>query len=187
MNWSIDPAGQDNSASFDLAGGLMGLVSGDIVKSGDMVVTTTVLTIGIRGTAILIDTGFKVARTPDGGLTFSSSNSEGQTVVLTVSPDGTTGQVVVNNAADDTSTVLTNAGTAVVVDSAGGVTVGQVDSGTLSAQFGAVVAALQAATGSDLTGTGDDVTPEQIDDIEAAIEALLDAIENPAQDDASPD
>ena len=47
-----DPAGQDSSASFDLAGGLMGLVSGDIVKTGNMIVTTPVSTIGIRGTTV---------------------------------------------------------------------------------------------------------------------------------------
>ena len=47
-----DPAGQHSSASFDLAGGRLGLVSGDIAKSGDMVVTTPVSTIGIRGTTL---------------------------------------------------------------------------------------------------------------------------------------
>jgi hypothetical protein len=176
-----DPAGQDSSASFDLAGGLMGLVSGDIVKTGNMIVTTPVSTIGIRGTTVLIDSGYTVTRNANGSYSFSGFSQNGQQISLTISPDGTTGTVNVLSP-DGSSTTLAQSGDAVVIGDDFSVTAKTVDAAELTAKFGAIVTALQTATGSDLVGTVDgDVG--NVDAIEDAIQELLDLIENPAQDD----
>ena len=49
-----DPGSDSNVASFSLVQGLFVLVSGDVVKTGDMTVETPVATIGIRGTSAAI-------------------------------------------------------------------------------------------------------------------------------------
>ncbi|MBT6204545.1 MAG: hypothetical protein HOI34_12700 [Rhodospirillaceae bacterium] len=111
---------------FDLAGGLMGLVLGDIVQTGDMTVTTPVSTIGIRGTTVLIDTGYTVTRNADNSYTFSSFSQDGQQVSLTISPDGTTGTVNVLSP-DGSSTTLAQSGDAVIVSDDFSVTATTVD------------------------------------------------------------
>ena len=104
----------------------MGLVLGDIVQTGDMTVTTPVSTIGIRGTTVLIDTGYTVTRNADNSYTFSSFSQDGQQVSLTISPDGTTGTVNVLSP-DGSSTTLAQSGDAVIVSDDFSVTATTVD------------------------------------------------------------
>lgn len=182
-----DPAGQDNSALFTLAGGLMGLVSGDILKSGDMTVTTPVSTIGIRGTGVLIDTGTVVRRLPGGTLAVQTTTDTGEVVSLVLSPDGTVGTVTVVNQADGSLTQLSAFGDTVTTATVGGGAV-QVRStltpAQINATFGPVVRALQNAMGLDLT---DPANAAEAEALQEALQEVLDTIEeNPSQD-ASPD
>ena len=50
-----DPASSVNTASFSLVQGLFVMVSGDVAKTGEMVIETPVSTIGIRGTSVVIE------------------------------------------------------------------------------------------------------------------------------------
>ncbi len=50
-NLVYDPSSDGNSAAFSLVQGLFVLVSGDIVKTGEMNIETPVSTVGIRGTS----------------------------------------------------------------------------------------------------------------------------------------
>jgi len=174
-----DPAGQNSSALFDLAGSLMGLVSGDIVKTGNMTVTTPVSTIGIRGTTVLIDSGYTVTRNNDGSYEFSGFSQDGQQILLTISPDGTTGTVSVV-CPNVSTTTLAQSGEAVVVSDDFSMTATTIDATELTAKFGAIVTALEAATGSNITGTVE--VTESTDAVEDALQELMHVIENPAQD-----
>lgn len=171
-----DPDGQNSVASFDLAGGLMGLVSGDIVKTGDMTVTTPVSTIGIRGTAVLINTFTSVTRQPNGGFLVTASGTQGEIISLGINPDGTVGTVTVTSGGIEST--LTAAGTATV----GGVPT-PLDAAAIQAAFGNVATALENATGANFT---DDLGTVEEEAVQDAIEELLELLENPNQDDSSP-
>ena len=171
-----DPDGQNSVASFDLAGGLMGLVSGDIVKTGDMTVTTPVSTIGIRGTAVLINTFTSVTPRAGGGFTVSALGTQEEVVTLVVNADGTVGAVLVTN--DGVNTLLSAAGQSVV-----GRQITTLDAAVVQAAFGAVLTALTNATGANYT---DDTTTDEEEAVQDAIEELLELLENPNQDDSSP-
>jgi len=68
--------GTANSALFSLVQGTFSLVAGQVAKSGDMRVETPVATMGIRGTAVLVEI----------------SSADGQTrFSVMVEPDGSTG------------------------------------------------------------------------------------------------
>ena len=122
-----------------------------------------------------------MTRNANGSYSFSGFSQNGQQISLTISPDGTTGTVNVLSP-DGSSTTLAQSGDAVVIGDDFSVTAKTVDAAELTAKFGAIVTALQTATGSDLVGTVDgDVG--NVDAIEDAIQELLDLIENPAQDD----
>lgn len=182
-----DPASQANVGLFSLAGGLMGLVSGDIVKTGDMTVTTPVSTIGIRGTGVLINSGTVVRRLPGGTLAVQTTTATGEVVTLVLSPDGTVGTVTVVNNADGTLTTLSAFGDTVTTSTIGGGAV-QVKStltpAELRATFGPLIQALQDAFGLDLT---DPANAAEAEALQQAIQDVLDTIEeNPSQD-ASPD
>lgn len=68
--------GSNNSALISLVQGTIGFVAGQVAKSGDMRVDTPVATMGIRGTAVLIE--------------ISANNGQTKFSVL-VEPNGTTG------------------------------------------------------------------------------------------------
>ena len=178
-----DPAGQDNSALFTLAGGLMGLVSGDVLKTGDMTVTTPVSTIGIRGTAVLINSGTTVTRQPDGSLEVQTTTETGEIVTLVLSPDGTLGTVTVTNNETGQVTTLEVFSESVTTTTVNGGAVqlrSLLSRGELVAKFAPVLRALQAATGKDL---GDPANAEEAESLQEALQDLFDTFE----DDASPD
>ena len=60
-----DPNGSSNSSLLSLVQGTITFVAGETAKHGDMKVDTPVATIGIRGTAVLIEIGFEVSCPPD--------------------------------------------------------------------------------------------------------------------------
>ena len=55
-----DPNGSNNSSLLSLVQGTITFVAGETAKKGDMRVDTPVATMGIRGTAVLVEIGFEV-------------------------------------------------------------------------------------------------------------------------------
>jgi hypothetical protein len=75
-NFVFNPGGTGNSAAISLVQGTFSFVAGQVAKTGEMRVETPVATMGIRGTAVLVEI----------------SASDGQTrFSVMVEPDGTTG------------------------------------------------------------------------------------------------
>lgn len=82
-----DPNGSDNKSLMSLVAGTISFVAGATAKNGDMKVDTPVATMGIRGTAVLVEIDFSV---PGPGLPAAPS---GKFQVL-VEPNGTTGSYI---------------------------------------------------------------------------------------------
>ncbi|WP_257166230.1 VCBS domain-containing protein [Bradyrhizobium sp. SRS-191] len=80
-----DPNGSNNSSLISLVAGTISFVAGETAKHGDMKVDTPVATMGIRGTAVLVEIDFAVPG--QGGL------PDAKFQVL-VEPDGRTGSYV---------------------------------------------------------------------------------------------
>src|SRR5207237_2027655 len=80
-----DPNGSDNKSLLSLVAGTISFVAGATAKHGDMKVDTPVATMGIRGTAVLVEIDFTVpgqGGTPDAKFQ------------VLVEPDGTTGSYI---------------------------------------------------------------------------------------------
>jgi VCBS repeat-containing protein len=80
-----DPNGSNNSSLISLVAGTISFVAGETAKHGDMKVDTPVATMGIRGTAVLVEIDFSVPG--QNGL------PDAKFQVLT-EPDGTTGSYI---------------------------------------------------------------------------------------------
>ncbi len=80
-----DPNGSNNSSLLSLVAGTITFVAGETAKHGDMKVDTPVATMGIRGTAVLVEIDFTV---PGG-----QSAPDAKFQVL-VEPDGTAGSYI---------------------------------------------------------------------------------------------
>ena len=80
-----DPNGSNNSSLLSLVAGTISFVAGETAKHGDMKVDTPVATMGIRGTAVLVEIDFNVPN--QNGL------PDAKFQVL-VEPDGTTGSYI---------------------------------------------------------------------------------------------
>ena len=178
-----DPSSQANSGLFTLAGGVIGLVSGDMLKTGDMMVTTPVSTIGIRGTAVLIDSGTIVTVDGQGNYVLTASGTGGETISLVVSPDGTIGVVnVVNNETGQTTT-LSRFGDTVVTQVVNGSSIQSTSKATtdqIRRKFNRVLLALQNATGKDL---GDSANVAEKEELEEALKELFEETEEEASND----
>ena len=79
-----DPNGSNNSSLISLVAGTISFVAGETAKHGDMKIDTPVATMGIRGTAVLVEIDFSAAI---GG----SPDAKFQVLV---EPDGTTGSYI---------------------------------------------------------------------------------------------
>jgi fibronectin-binding autotransporter adhesin len=79
-----DPNGSNNSSLLSLVAGTITFVAGETAKHGDMKVDTPVATMGIRGTAVLVQIDFTV---PGQG----APDAKFQVLV---EPDGTTGSYI---------------------------------------------------------------------------------------------
>src|SRR5436305_4416986 len=80
-----DPNGSNNSSLLSLVAGTISFVAGQTAKHGDMKIDTPVATMGIRGTAVLVQIDFLVAGQGD--------TPDAKFQVL-VEPDGTTGSYI---------------------------------------------------------------------------------------------
>jgi VCBS repeat-containing protein len=79
-----DPNGSNNSSLLSLVAGTISFVAGETAKHGDMKVDTPVATMGIRGTAVLVEIDFDI---PQGGV-------PGAKFQVLVEPDGTLGRYI---------------------------------------------------------------------------------------------
>ena len=80
-----DPNGSNNSSLISLVAGTISFVAGETAKHGDMKVDTPVATMGIRGTAVLVEIDFNI---PGQG---GAPDAKFQVLV---EPDGTTGSYI---------------------------------------------------------------------------------------------
>jgi VCBS repeat-containing protein len=80
-----DPNGSNNSALLSLVAGTISFVAGETAKHGDMKVDTPVATMGIRGTAVLVEIDFDVP---------AQGGAPAAKFQVLVEPDGTTGKYV---------------------------------------------------------------------------------------------
>ncbi|MHC2331250.1 VCBS domain-containing protein [Bradyrhizobium sp. USDA 4454] len=81
----FDPNGSSNSSLMSLVSGTISFVAGATAKHGDMKVDTPVATMGIRGTAVLVEIDFDVQGS--GGVPPAKFQ-------VLVEPDGTTGSYI---------------------------------------------------------------------------------------------
>ncbi len=80
-----DPNGSDNSTLISLVAGTISFVAGQTAKHGDMKIDTPVATMGIRGTAVLVEIDFDVPG--------QNGKPEAKFQVL-MEPDGTIGSYI---------------------------------------------------------------------------------------------
>ena len=108
-----DPNGSDNKSLLSLVQGTISFVAGATAKKGDMKVDTPVATMGIRGTAVLVEIDFEV---PGQG---SAPPAKFQVLV---EPDGTTGSYILFDKTTLTPIATVNrAGTQTIINGQGGV------------------------------------------------------------------
>jgi len=80
-----DPNGSSNSSLLSLVAGTITFVAGETAKHGDMKIDTPVATMGIRGTAVLVEIDFNVP---------GQSGAPNASFQVLVEPDGTTGSYI---------------------------------------------------------------------------------------------
>ncbi len=80
-----DPNGSNNSSLLSLVAGTITFVAGETAKHGDMKVDTPVATMGIRGTAVLVEIDFDVP---------GQNGTPDAMFQVLVEPDGTTGSYI---------------------------------------------------------------------------------------------
>jgi VCBS repeat-containing protein len=90
-----DPNGSSNSSLLSLVQGTITFVAGETAKHGDMKVDTPVATMGIRGTAVLVEIGFEVA----------SNNGVPVKFQVLVEPGGRVGSYFLYSKADPTQII----------------------------------------------------------------------------------
>ena len=86
-----DPNGSSNSSLLSLVAGTITFVAGETAKHGDMKVDTPVATMGIRGTAVLVEVDFEVPLTSPSPNPPPAPSAKFQVLV---EPDGTTGSYI---------------------------------------------------------------------------------------------
>jgi fibronectin-binding autotransporter adhesin len=80
-----DPNGSNNSSLISLVAGTISFVAGETAKHGDMKVDTPVATMGIRGTAVLVEIDFSVP---------GQNGAPSANFQVLVEPDGSTGSYI---------------------------------------------------------------------------------------------
>lgn len=108
-----DPNGSDNRSLISLVQGTISFVAGATAKKGDMKVDTPVATMGIRGTAVLVEIDFEVP----GQTTAPPAKFQ-----VLVEPDGTTGSYILFDKTTLTPIATVNrAGTQTIINGQGAV------------------------------------------------------------------
>ena len=121
-----DPNGSNNSTLFSLVAGTISFVAGQTAKHGDMKIDTPVATMGIRGTAVLVEIDFVV---PLPNLAPAQSPAivpvPTASFQVLVEPDGTTGNYILFDKTTLMPLMTVNEAGKVVSISNGIVSVGQ--------------------------------------------------------------
>ncbi|MFG3597337.1 VCBS domain-containing protein [Bradyrhizobium sp. RDI18] len=108
-----DPDGSDNKSLLSLVQGTISFVAGATAKKGDMKVDTPVATMGIRGTAVLVEIDFEVP---------GQGGAPPAKFQVLVEPDGTTGSYILFDKTTLTPIATVNqAGTQTIVSGQGAV------------------------------------------------------------------
>ncbi len=91
-----DPNGSNNSSLLSLVAGTISFVAGETAKHGDMKVDTPVATMGIRGTAVLVEIDFQIPLTDPNAPPPPGPPPPPPTATfqVLVEPDGTTGSYI---------------------------------------------------------------------------------------------
>jgi VCBS repeat-containing protein len=124
-----DPNGSDNKSLLSLVQGTISFVAGATAKKGDMKIDTPVATMGIRGTAVLVEIDFEVP---------SQGGAPPAKFQVLVEPDGTTGSYILFDKTTLTPiATVSQAGTQTIINGQG--TVSFVSSAQLSADAQKVI------------------------------------------------
>ena len=108
-----DPNGSNNSSLLSLVQGTISFVAGATAKHGDMKVDTPVATMGIRGTAVLVEIDFEVQ---------GQGSAPPAKFQVLVEPDGTTGSYILFDKTTLTPIATVNqAGTQTIISGQGNV------------------------------------------------------------------
>ena len=108
-----DPNGSDNKSLLSLVQGTISFVAGATAKKGDMKVDTPVATMGIRGTAVLVEIDFDVP---------AQGGAPPAKFQVLVEPDGTTGSYILYDKTTLTQIATVNrAGTQTIINGQGAV------------------------------------------------------------------
>ena len=108
-----DPNGSDNKSLLSLVQGTISFVAGATAKKGDMKVDTPVATMGIRGTAVLVEIDFEVQ---------SQGGAPPAKFQVLVEPDGTTGSYILFDKTTLTPiATVSQAGTQTIINGQGSV------------------------------------------------------------------
>jgi VCBS repeat-containing protein len=108
-----DPNGSDNKSLLSLVQGTISFVAGATAKKGDMKIDTPVATMGIRGTAVLVEIDFDVP---------SQGGAPPARFQVLVEPDGTTGSYILFDKTTLTPiATVSQAGTQTIINGQGAV------------------------------------------------------------------
>ncbi|MDP2354562.1 MAG: VCBS domain-containing protein [Beijerinckiaceae bacterium] len=108
-----DPAGSNNSALLSLVQGTISFVAGEAAKHGNMKVDTPVATMGIRGTAVLVEIDFEVR---------AGGNAPPVKFQVLIEPNGTTGSYILYDKATlNPIATVSQAGTQTIISGGGDV------------------------------------------------------------------
>jgi VCBS repeat-containing protein len=136
-----DPNGSSNSSLISLVQGTISFVAGATAKKGDMKVDTPVATMGIRGTAVLVEIDFVVP---------GQGGAPPAKFQVLVEPDGTTGSYILFDKTTLTPIATVNqAGTQTIVNGQG--TVNFLSSVQLSPDAQKIISDVFALKFTDLT------------------------------------
>ena len=150
-----DPNGSDNKSLLSLVQGTISFVAGATAKKGDMKIDTPVATMGIRGTAVLVEIDFEVP---------SQGGAPPARFQVLVEPDGTTGSYILFDKTTLTPiATVSQAGTQTIINGQG--TVSFVSSAQLSPDAQKIITDVFSLKFSDLNNPNTKLTTNFTDSI----------------------
>jgi VCBS repeat-containing protein len=150
-----DPNGSDNKSLLSLVQGTISFVAGATAKKGDMKVDTPVATMGIRGTAVLVEIDFEVP---------SQGGAPPAKFQVLVEPDGTTGSYILFDKTTLTPiATVSQAGTQTIINGQG--TVSFLSSVQLSPDAQKIITDVFSLKFSDLNSPNTKLTTNFTDSI----------------------
>ena len=150
-----DPNGSDNKSLLSLVAGTISFVAGATAKKGDMKVDTPVATMGIRGTAVLVEIDFEVP---------AQGGAPPAKFQVLVEPDGTTGSYILFDKTTLTPiATVSQAGTQTIINGQG--TVSFLSSVQLSPDAQKIITDVFSLKFSDLNNPNTKLTTNFTDSI----------------------